>query len=254
MRKRKILTILLTAVLFLTASLLTVFSVFRVNAVTLQISTVSEAAKEEAELLEKTLLELYDKESIFSVEDTKAREAFESYPHFRFGQFEKSYPNRLIFVASEDPEVYAVEKDGNYFILNGDGVMLEERDTPKNRSDGEDNVIINGLSFTAEKGEPTTDETSLSILAFCKVLDEKFEGLRSNILSVTLVRPTSNAMDDYLVLQAREGVQIWVYAPLQNHEEKATKLLSFYENMSTEQRICGKVIVPNVGDCHYTLQ
>ena len=83
MRKKTLVTVLLTVILFISACVLTVATVYRVSAVTLEISVVSEEAKGEAEELEKAIAAKYKKESIFSVTKRAAKKEFERYPHLR---------------------------------------------------------------------------------------------------------------------------------------------------------------------------
>lgn len=251
MRKKTVLTVLLTAVLLIAVAVLTVAAVYRVGAVTLEISTVSEAAKTEAEELQKKLSAQYEKENIFSVDEKRAQSEFEQYPHLRMTSFQKSYPNRLIITAVEDPEVYALVSPDGYYILGGDGTLLSTRDAPKNRSDGKDNVLLVGFDLTCERGQIPQDADFTFALAFCKVLDERFGGIRSNILSVTLEKPTSDLADAILNVQTKEGVRIAVYNPSNLSKEKAESVVSFYLSMPTVDRLEGKINVADTLKCTY---
>ena len=71
MRMKNLIAILLTAVIFVAVAVLGVSTVYRVSAVTLEVSVVSDDARTEASTLEKQLSALYKKESIFSVTDGK---------------------------------------------------------------------------------------------------------------------------------------------------------------------------------------
>lgn len=251
MRKKTILTVMLTAVLLIAVTVLTVAAVYRVGAVTLEISTVSEAAKTEAEELNKKLSAQYEKENIFSVDEKQAQKEFENYPHLRMTGFQKSYPNRLIITAVEDPEVYAAASPSGYYILGGDGTLLSTRDTPKNRSDGKDNVLLFGFDFTCERGQIPQDGDFSFTLAFCRVLDERFGGIRSNVLSVTLEKPTSDIADAILNVQTKEGVRFVVYNPSVLTVEKAKSAVAFYLSMPTVDRLEGKINVADTLKCTY---
>lgn len=251
MRKKTLVTILLTIILFLSDCGLTVATVYRVSAVTLQMSVVSEEAKIEAENLEKAVALRYKKQNIFFVDKKEAQEEFEKYPHLRLTGFEKSYPNRLIVKGTEDPEVYALEKEGGYYVLGADGTILGERASATNRSDGKDNVVISGVSVQGEKGKIPTDEDFLSVIAFCKTFDETAGGIRANILSVKLEKPTSSEQYAYLLLQTREGVKIRVSVPKRKPQEKAKSLAEFYLNAETTSRLSGTIYVSDEGKCSY---
>ena len=83
MQKKKIVTVILTAILFLSAALIGVANVYRVDSVVLNAGTVSSAARAEAEALKKELEEAYAGESSIFAGETVAKEIFEKYPYFR---------------------------------------------------------------------------------------------------------------------------------------------------------------------------
>lgn len=248
---KKFLTILLTTVLFLAATVLTVSSVYRVGAVTLELTAVSEAAKEEASLLENTLSELYKTKSIFFVEDEQAKEAISAYPHFRLTGFEKAYPNRLIFYCAEDAEVYAVQKEDGYYVLGADGTVLTERSTPYNRSDGKANVVLRGFSFQAMLGSVPSDETFRFVLAFARTLDVSFGGIRSNVKEISITNTEYRPDDVVLKMTMREGLVVTVYNPANSPEKKAENCYAFYSEMKTAERMSGELFVSDDGVCNY---
>ena len=127
MKHKSILVIILTVLVFLSAPVLGVSSVYQVEEVTVRTSLVSEAAQAEAEALQKRLLEVYERKSTLFLEQTEAVDVMEEFPYFRMLSFEKSYPNRIIISVSEDAEVYAVPTlsvENEYYILGEDGTVL----------------------------------------------------------------------------------------------------------------------------------
>ena len=119
MRIRNVVAVILTAIVFLSAAALGVSNVYRVDAVTLDVSVISDAAREEADALQKNLLGRYEKDSIFFASEREAEEEFAAFPYFRMVSFRKEYPNRLVISASEDAEVFAAAReDGSYYILD----------------------------------------------------------------------------------------------------------------------------------------
>ena len=129
--RKKLWVILLTALVFLSGSVLGVSTVYRVDEVTVDALVVSKEAEAEAETLKDRLEEAYKKASIFFANDEKAQEVLADFPYFRLTDFEKSYPNRLIFKITEDAEVYALENAAGqeYYILGEDGMLLDIRNT-----------------------------------------------------------------------------------------------------------------------------
>lgn len=260
MHKRSIITILLTILVFSAAVVLGVSSVYRVNAVTLEVSVISEVAEEEADSLQEKLLSRYQSESIFFVDERAAEEEFAAFPYFRMVSFRKQYPNRLVIEATEDAEMFAVEKgDGNYYILGPDGTILGVRGDTANRSDGGANVVVTGLSASGEKGEVLGGDGCIpALLSFCRAADSVLNGLRSNVVSVEVVRPTSSSEDMYFCLSMREGVKIYVHNPENLTAAKAERALGFYlgtlpdrpeesedrqEWMTDAKRLGGRIIV-----------
>lgn len=245
MRKRSIITILLTILVFSAAVVLGVSSVYRVNAVTLEVSVISEVAEEEADSLQKKLLSRYQSESIFFVSKRAAEEEFAAFPYFRMVSFRKQYPNRLVIEATEDAEMFAVEKgDGNYYILGPDGTILGVRGDTANRSDGAENILVTGLSATGNRGEILTgDECIRPLIDFCAEADSRLNGLRSNLVSVEVMKPTSSSADISFCLVLREGVKAYVRNPLNLTQEKAKAFADFYLSLDTDERLGGRIEV-----------
>lgn len=92
MHKRSIITILLTILVFSAAVVLGVSSVYRVNAVTLEVSVISEVAEEEADSLQKKLLSRYQSESIFSSANGLRRRSLPRFPISAWFLSESSIP------------------------------------------------------------------------------------------------------------------------------------------------------------------
>lgn len=249
MRKRNVIAIILTAVVFIAAAVLGVSSVYRVNTVTLDVSVISEDARSEAEELQKRLLERYKDENIFALRKSEAEEAFSDFPYFRMISFKKAYPNRLIISAAEDAEVFAVEKgDGSYYILNADGMVLGERNDVSNRSDGGANVLVTGLAASGERGGLLRGDESIPyFLQICTAISLQLDGLRSNLVSVEVMKPTSSARDVSFLLRMREGTVGYISNPYELTEKKAAAFLSLYFSLRDEQKLGGRISVTDDG-------
>ncbi len=244
MHKKNVIAIILTAVIFVAAAVLGVSTVYRVNSVTLNVSFVSEAAKAEADELQKLLLKRYEDESIFSVKENDAEEDFAQFPYFRMTSFKKAYPNRLVISASEDTEVFAVENEGEYYILGADGTVLGIRGDASNRSDGADNIIVRGLTASGERGEILGgDECIPQLLAVFETLSDIWGGTRSNVVSVEVVRPTTSAEDTYFCFMMREGVKAYIRNPGNLTVVKAEKFAEFYLSLEDTERLGGRIEV-----------
>lgn len=240
---KKVLTILLTVALFLAATALGIDNVYRVSEVSLEINYVSEEAKSEAESLEKELTALYEKQSSFRVKKEDAEEIFSKFPYFRLTDFRKEYPDKIIVEATEDAEVFAVKKGEEYYILSLDGTILSVRNTPSNRSDGRDNLLINGVEIEGEKGELCKGEKIEKLLPFLKELSKNLDGLRANIVEVGY-ELQGGSIEQFNV-KTREGVQIKIQRIEEFTSEKAEKVAKTYLELADGERLVGYIYATN---------
>lgn len=248
MRKKNVLVIVLTALIFLSVAVLGVSTVYRVNTVAVRAPVVSEMAKTEAEQLQEKLTAAYDKQSIFSANDELAKEIVSQFPYFNITGFEKKYPNRIVVEITEAAEFYACPNEsGSYYILSLGGAVLEIRSDYKNRADGADNLLIEGLTATGEKGEALSGDGCLSTLfPFLEKVSEALGGIRRNILSVKVLRPASSEEETVFKLTTREGVNIYVRNPSVLTDQKAELAVAQYVALSTGQKLKGMLMVSDV--------
>lgn len=239
--KKKVLTIVLTALLFLSAVALGMSALFRVDVVALELTAFSENGRAQAEKLQGELSALYERESTFFVTQEKANTLLEKYPAFRITEFSKSYPDKLTIKVAESNETYAVEgSDGKYYILGGEGLILDIRRETTNGGGGE-NVRIEGLQVEGERGGYLSGDGCLeSVLALCKGMDRALGGIRRNVLSVSVFTRTPELI--YCV-SMREGVQIHIDDPTVLTEEKAQAAIDKYLSLSDGERMQGKILV-----------
>lgn len=243
--QKKLWVILLTALIFLSVSVLGISAACRVEQVTLNASLVTKEAKPQADELQNRLNEAYDKDSVFFADDAKAREILKEFPYFHITVFEKSYPNRLIIKVVEDAEVYAVEKTAGeeYYILGADGTVLDIRSTPVNPLNGEENVILKGLNVTAENGQqPAGDEYFLSVLNLCEEISSVLGGIRRNAVTVEVF---ARGPEPIFAITMREGVKLYIGTPDVATKEKVEKALGAYMGLTNEQKTSGRIAVSN---------
>ena len=256
MRGKNLLIIIFTVLVFLSASVLGVSTVYRVSEVTVTAPVVSEEAKTEAQALQTRLKEAYAKQSTFFVDDTLAQEIVADFPYFRITSFKRAYPNRLVVEVTEDAEVYGASFDGGYYILNGEGTVLGIREDYANRTDGKPNILLFGtpkLSLVGEKGKTLTGDTSLTALfALCNEINELLlsqpvegqpRGIRGNVLSVELLRPVDTETEVMFKLSMSEGVSIYIRNPASNTLAKAEKAVNAYLSLDDRQKLTGMLAV-----------
>ncbi len=252
MTKRNVFIIILSLLLFLSAAVLGVSAVYRVNEITVFAPAISDEAKTEAEDLKKRLLEAYKKQSTFFADREEADKVMEDFPYFRIISFEKAYPNRLVIEVREDAEVYAVanlQEEGTYYILNADGVVLGMRDNPANRSTDGHNVILRGtekapLTAVGKKGEVLSgDECLPALFAFVKCVSTELEGIQRNVLTVEIDRPASDDAEITIKLYMKEGVTLYVRNPLSQTEAKAERIIEEYTALGDKQKTEGILVL-----------
>ena len=250
MTKRNWIIILLSILLFLSAAVLGVSSVYRVDEVTLYAPVISDEAEEEAAALKARLLETYKKRSTLFVKRDEADAVAEEFPYLRIVSFKKSYPNRLVLEVREDAEVYAVPTSKNqeeYYILNADGVVLGVRKDSANRSTGGHNVLLigtNTLNIVGEKGQVLNgDETFQALLLFVKQAHESLDGIQRNVLSVEVLRPAAATKETIFKVQTEEGVFLYVRNPLERTQEKATRVMEEYLKLGDDEKTSGSLLV-----------
>ena len=79
---KRVLTIFLTALLFLSAIILGCATVFRIDNVTMVATVVSEESKDNVEQFREDLVELYKDKSIFSAKQRDMAGILNNYPYF----------------------------------------------------------------------------------------------------------------------------------------------------------------------------
>ncbi len=242
---KRTLTILLTALLFLSAAVLGVTSVFRVDSVSVQVTAISAEGERYADELQGKLSTLYKHDSTFFTKESKAKKLLAEYPYLQLSEFKKSYPSKLFFVFVEDEEGYAVAKgDGGYYILGKSGGVLDER---AELSDGNlQNVLVKGVFPTGVKnGKLTGDGTLESLLALCQAFDKALGEIRENIRSI---EETQIEREKAYLLHTREGVELRVYNPTELVEKKAKAVVEKYLSLTDEQRSSGYIEVRDGGE------
>ncbi len=233
--------IFLSTLIFLSGALLGVSTVYQVDYVTVEASTVSEEAALEIRELQEKMEKAYDKSSVFFANVNLANKLVKDYPYFRITGFYKSYPNRLIVKISEVAEVYAVENGQGYYILDKDGATLSLRDTYVNELNGAENVILKGLNVTSTIGGfPTGDGEFSPMLALCKKMSEEFGGIRSKVVSVEVFLRTPETI--YCVTM-REGIKLYFGSPKDRLEEKVERAVNEYLSLTNEEKLTGYILV-----------
>lgn len=238
---KKVMVVVLTALIFISASVLGVATVFRVKGVTVETSMVSAVAESEALEIKERLEKAYKKEGTLFLDDTAAKEIIKEFPYFRMTSFEKAYPDRIIVKIAEDAEVYAVAAgEEGYYLLNAQGEVLGLREDYANRFDKEPNLLIKGVTVGAQDGVLTGDDCYAPMLSLLKKADALLGGVRRNATEAEVIRRTPETI---VRIQMREGVELCIVNPQERAEEKAEFAINKYLSLTDAQRLGGCVIV-----------
>lgn len=241
MKKKRILTIVLTALLFVSVVILGVSSTFRVDRVTVEFTLLSEEGKADSQTMQAELTQAYKGKSILSLKEEEARAVLSKYSYFRMTAFEKKSPDKLYIQIVEDGETYAVQSGNEYYIVSAEGIIVEKRNTLFNRLDGQENLLVKGVTATGDKGGVLSgDDCWQSMLAFCGELDTRLGGIRKNVVAAEVFKRTPEI---FFRIQMREGVAIYVSSPQSLTEEKAKKAFNAYMGLSDEARTRGSLTV-----------
>ncbi len=242
--RKKVLTIVLTAIVYLSAVGLGLSTVFRVRAVSLDASVISDSASEQVQAIREELLSVYEREGTLSVNKSKAEEVLAKYPYFRLKTFKKSYPDTLYIQVVEDSEVYAVQAGEEYYIVSEEGIVVELRKTPVNRFDNGDNVLVTGLEVSGKRfGELAGDSCWQAALKFCQGMDAALGGIRRNVLSLDVLK---TGPEIFYCVTMREGVKIYIDTPDTLTDEKAKSAVDKYLSLSDSDRTLGYIGVHEI--------
>ena len=100
------------------------------------------------------------------------------------------------------------------------------------------------MSAFGEKGERLGGDENISyLLTLCSTVSLQLDGLRSNVLSIEVTKPSSVAKDVSFCLSMREGVKVYVRNPQNLTEKKASAFVSLYLSLKSEERLGGRIEV-----------
>lgn len=236
MKKKVILTSIVSFVLLLLVIFAGINAIYTVTSVRANFSTFSAEGESEAHELQEKLNSFVNKSSIFlkvgAIQDT-----VNEYPYFYLDEVKKHYPDRVELKISERKEAFTYLSDGKYVVLDEAGKYLCEKETNANRAGGE-NILLEGFNFAGDEVEYLA-ETLQMFNAFQKELLEA----RANIVSVKLERNTSFAATDNLIIQMHEGVVFRINDPHARTDEKVRMMVECYNGLSDLDRVTQEITI-----------
>ncbi len=219
MKKRALITTVVSFLLLVAVIAAGLNAVFTVTLVQTDFLVYSADGEREAASL-KAELNKYVGSSTTFLDLDEVRGVVEAYPCMKVEKLEKKFPSTVEISVSERRETFAVAGGEGYAILDGDGTYLYDRDTLKNRSEGE-NILLEGFPFSLSRGQAA--EGIEELLSVYEVFAEHLGEPRANIRSVSY--RTESASGHSLVIGMREGIVIELYLPQGNAPKMAESAL-----------------------------
>ncbi|MBR2903827.1 MAG: hypothetical protein IKC37_04185 [Clostridia bacterium] len=248
MRKTKIVTIVLSVVLFLSIAVLGVANVFRVQSVELKVSSISSKAEDDIKALQEELNTAYvgsgGSNLLFvdrSVADYVVNQ--DKYSYFRITAFNKVFPNHIEIEVKEDEEMFTLQVQEQSYFLGIDGVYLGQ----VARGDTDNNVKVTGLSAPTSLGQVIgggeKEDGFVSVVKAMATVDGMGGTLRGNVSSIAIT--SSDAVSGRLdmTITMKEGVVGTIYNFHQNSVEKATLFIEKYLSLEDDEKVTGIIIV-----------
>lgn len=163
--------------------------------------------------------------SIFFLKKLEAQNSIEQKnPYIKVVNIETVFPNKVIFHIAERQELFAIECDNNYYILDEEGKVLSQKTTILSSAGSA--ITIYGLTQNEDAfnvGSFIENNETLSNLTYCfKEWTTKLSALKVHIKSVTI-------QDNVLNIGMRCGLKIVVTDYNLNLSNKLNLAFSIYD-------------------------
>ncbi len=228
MKKKVIIISILSALIFIAAVLAGLNAIFTVNAVKVEFSVYSDAARQDALSLQEELDGFIGKSSVM-LDLNEVEQTVEKYPYFQLNGIEKALPQEIKLQIEERRELCALQTEEGFRVYDAEGNFLVARAENANRVDGAPNIL-----FECEEG---SEEFSL-MLAVCNAMEGALPDVRMSVVSLKTVE---NAGVTKLHIQMREGVKIVLFTPFEDTQNKTLLAVEEYLALSDIERMDGEI-------------
>lgn len=244
---KRVLSIILSAVVLIAVIVMGVHFVFVVDSVVVYYEVLSEKGVEYSLEIQVGLEDAYRGKNILFVSEKEADSVLSKYPYVKSVSVRKIYPDKIAVYAEENPERFAVENSsGEYDMLDSEGNYLASRSENENYADSYRNILLEGFGeYTASFNQ---SEAFKAAEAMCDYMHEVFGGVRTNLAGIKYVTPTTSVENSYFELSMTEGVIIRIFTPLSSTDEKCKAVVEKYLSLSPEDRLYGLITVVEKAD------
>lgn len=241
MKKRVILSTIVSLVLLIAVVAAGLNAVFTITLMDTTFRTFSRTGETQAAELEQKLSRFHGKSTTFldlgDVESVVAE-----YPAFRLERIKKSYPSRVELTVAERRETFAFRLGEGYAVLDEKGVCIDaDRASLENAQTGGENVALIGFDFSVQEGQVAAGEYFPQVLTVLTEFSNVLSHPRANVKRVTLRSKgdASNRRADRFDVEMSEGVVIHIFNPSVLASEKASAALSAYLQLTDGEKMYG---------------
>lgn len=237
--RKKILTLTISVILFFAVVIFGVATLFVVDDVSLYFLDNSSVGLNYRDRVQKEIEEICLGKNILFLKEDSVMKVFDDDAYVRATSVRKVYPNKIVVYAEEVREIFAVRGVNGYFMFDKDGVLLSESKENVNRADGHTNIVLEGFAFD---GTTFTDEKAFAaVKEIYAVLNDLFDGARTNVSSISWIKPTSSGKDDYFEIGTQEGVLMRMSDPFTDTKKKIEGMVSMYKTLDTQELLYGVI-------------
>lgn len=254
MQKKFVLTIAI-CVIFLACIILSLVLLFSVQQVKAEYSVFSrndEAGIYSTVFNEDTLDEIdeilskYKKKSLVFFDVNDVYRDLEKFSYVKVEHVKKEYPNRIKVKICERKEVYALNVNGTYFMIDEEGFLLSKKAENKNNVDGVQNVLLTSFSVNADAKVGTyldfTADPNFELLQNCA---KEFVRIRDKVSEFRYM--TDKNVGDF-VFVLKSGVKLVIAEPKNEVQKKIAVGLKHYANLDDDAKTRGYIFVDTRND------
>ena len=243
MRKRVIISTIVSFVLLLAVVIAGLNAIFTVTAIHAEFSVYSADGQNEASLLKEELDRLKGKSSVF-LDLNEVKETVEKYPSFSAVSVQKEYPAGVAVNVRERKETFSCPVEEGFAVLDEEGSFLYLKKENENRLGGA-NILLENFRFSFSERERAKGQYADDLFAVFGAFSERLTEIRANVVKAEFVTPASEstARNHFLYFYMREGVEIRIKNPSELTKEKAFAAVDKYLALSDIERVEGVIDV-----------
>lgn len=214
-------------------------AVFTLTDVVVTYLPISETGEQESLELQQRLEEKFLGKSTAFLDLDEVKAVVAEYPAFEVTELKKGYPSSVIMTVAERREMFCIQKEGGYAVLDEEGRYLYDSAENLNRRSGE-NILLEGFEVSLKAGQIPSGNGFAAAILFANIFSEQPASARFDILSISLIGTENELAGAYTMqIQTREGVKIIIYEPDRLAEKKAAAALEKYLSLEGSERLIG---------------